>query len=77
MDFHSKVILRQLHKDYVLACPEFTLITLSKSLTMLAVIWKLFSDGIGLYEFLFVLLFAAVTAALIYGIDFIYKRFRR
>jgi hypothetical protein len=44
---------------------------------MLAVIWKLFSDGIGLYEFLFILLFAAVTAALIYGIDFTYKRFRR
>jgi hypothetical protein len=44
---------------------------------MLAIIWKLFNKGIGLYEFLFILLFAAIAIALIYGIDFIYKKLKR
>jgi hypothetical protein len=44
---------------------------------MFAVFWRLFNKGIGLYEFLFMLLFAAIAIALIYGIDFIYKKFKR
>jgi hypothetical protein len=44
---------------------------------MLAVLWKLFGNEFGFYEFLFILLFAAIAIALIYGIDFIYRKFKR
>jgi hypothetical protein len=44
---------------------------------MLAVIWKLFNNGIGLYEFMFVVLFAAIGTSLVYGIDFVYRRLKK